>query len=216
MEIEYEKTYVENYHKTPGIRYKNILDNIKIKKTDIVLDIGCGSGFLLEKLKEKIQKYDGIDTSNSFIEICKKKFPSSKIYKFHKKEITSFCDKKPNTYTKAFLLDFTEHIDDKTLKKILLSIINSLKKTGKLIIHTPNKKYFIEILKDKGIIKQFPGHIAIRNAKEYETLLKNTNFNKIKTICLPHYNILRHFHILAKLPFIGKYFQARLLIIAEK
>jgi 2-polyprenyl-3-methyl-5-hydroxy-6-metoxy-1,4-benzoquinol methylase len=215
MQIPYDRKYVEKYHKKPGRRYENILKNIKINPSDKILDIGCGSGFLYETLHKKNISYQGIDSSKEFIELCKKKFKNNKNAFFTKTEIISFLDDS-KTFTKAFMIDFTEHVEDKELNPIFKKTQRALLDNGELIIHTPNGDYFLEILKNKNILKQIPGHVAIRNSKQYKELLKKNGFNEIKTIYLPHYNILRHLHFLKFIPLIGKYFEARLLIIAKK
>jgi len=113
--------------------------------------------------------------------------------------------------------DFSEHVGDEEWLQILLSIKSSLKKEGKLYIHTPNGKYFLEIMKNKNFIfSQFPEHIAVRNAKQNIILLEKAGYEIQGVKFLSHYNILKYIHLLSFIPWLGSYFQARFFIIAVK
>ncbi len=64
--------------KSQKSRFKNFLELVEIKNQDI-LDIGCGFGDFYEYLKEcniQPRNYTGIDINPTFIECCKKKYPS--------------------------------------------------------------------------------------------------------------------------------------------
>lgn len=75
----------------------------------------------------------------------------------------------------------------------------------------------MERTKDIGVLKQFPEHIAARNGEGTKDMLIESGFDaaKIKVETIAHYNILKVFHPLGKLPVVGKYFQARLWIEAS-
>ncbi len=89
----------------------------KLKKDDIILDFGCGAGWLEKKLKNyKIYGYD-INPKKTFIKDYKKIKP-----------------------TKIFTLDVFEHI----LKKEIQKIINNFKKMSKnfeLIVSIPTENF---------------------------------------------------------------------------
>jgi 2-polyprenyl-6-hydroxyphenyl methylase / 3-demethylubiquinone-9 3-methyltransferase len=211
----YDDTYVSKYHQKPGLRYKNILSEINIKSDDKILDIGCGNGLLFGEIMQKVRYCDGVDFSDDFIQVCKTKFPDFK-NNFHCDDVIRFCSGKKQYYTKAFMLDFTEHVYDSELLQIFMAAKNVLTNDGELILHTPNGMYFPEILKKIGILKQLKGHVAIRNGEQYKILLNSAGFKNIKIIYLSHYNFLRYFDFLKFIPFVGKFFKARLLIIAKK
>lgn len=213
----YNNDYVEIYKKK---KKEGRLDRLKsyfnLQKDDVVLDLGCGSGFLLDLIKNDVKSYVGIDLSQEFI-------AESKIT--HKKNTESFfCEsskehasKYKNHYNKIFLMDVTEHLDDETMVGVINDCYKMLKNNGQIIIHTPNGLYFLELLKHYGIIKQTTGHIAIRAFSQYKELIKKSRFSTISVRYINHYiNLLKPLHMLSVMPFIGQYFQARLLMIVEK
>ena len=70
---------------------------------------------------------------------------------FFDEEITDFCKSYSNSFDVAFALDFIEHLYDDDVIKIFSSIRDTLKADGKIIIHTPNGDFFLEIMKNKNI-----------------------------------------------------------------
>jgi SAM-dependent methyltransferase len=166
-----------------------------------------------------VKAYYGVDFSKEFIDAFRKKIEHStsagNIHLFAS-DILEFCNERPQFFDKAFTLDFSEHIDDTEFMNVYQAIYRSLKKGGILYLHSPNGEYFLEILKNRGVIKQFPEHIGVRCVSSYINMLKEIGFIHIKISYLPHYNILKYFHFLSYLPFIGKYFRARLLITCRR
>lgn len=210
--------YVNNLSKQTIRKNRRLLKYVEFEKTDKVVDFGCGDGRFAHLINNQIKEYIGIDFSADFITTAQEKILGKEItnVSFICDDIISFCKKNPNTFDKAFALDFTEHVYDEELLKILISIGTSLKKDGELYIHTPNGEYFIEILKKIGILKQFPEHIAIRSGKEYNKLLKDAGFNRISIYYISHYErILRSFHFLSYIPLCGRYFKARIFMVGS-
>lgn len=114
-------------------------------------------------------------------------------------------------------MDVTEHLDDETMLRVINDCYKMLKNKGQIIIHTPNGLYFLELLKHYGIVKQTTGHIAIRAFSKYKELFKKSRFSTISVHYINHYiKMLKPLHMLSVMPFIGQYFQARLLMIVEK
>lgn len=218
----YREDYVNKFNDSYHIQLKrieNIVDNIEIKPNSIVADFGCGNGLLCDVLIDKVNQYYGIDFSQEFIDLFNERL-ENKVGKekvqLYAEDIIEFSKRFPSTFDYAFTLDFSEHIYDEQFIDIYKSIMTTLKPNGKMILHTPNGDYFIEILKNKGIMKQFPEHVAVRNLNEYEKLFNNIGFNQIKNKYLSHYTWLKYFHFLSFLPIVGKYFNARLLISIQK
>lgn len=181
--------YLKHYHKSPGTRIGNILNNISVSDNDIIADFACGNGLLARALNGKYRQYYGIDTSSLFIKQCNNWVKENKIKDtfFTRKEISIFCEENQQKFTKAFTLDFSEHIDDEIFIQLYSSIRKSLKPNSILILHTPNRDFLLEKLKNKGVLPQTAGHIAIRDFQQYKYLLKKSGFKNIQVKYLSHY-----------------------------
>jgi 2-polyprenyl-6-hydroxyphenyl methylase / 3-demethylubiquinone-9 3-methyltransferase len=216
----YNRTYVEKFLKNQSpFRLNRLIKYIRLSENYNVVDFGCGNGMLMPLIADKVDSYVGVDFSAEFIDEAKKKKQLLKIRnaEFFCSEITKFCDDHYDSFDCAFTFDFFEHVYDDELLEILIRINKSLKKGGCLYIHTPNSLFIIELLKSHSIIlKQLPGHIAIRSPEEIIRLLRKAGYSIKGLHLIPHYSILKGLHILSYLPSIGKYFKARIFIEAVK
>lgn len=211
------KEYVRRFtsKRSHRVRIKRLSKYIELKGTETVLDVGCGNGLLLGHIHGHVSKYYGIDFSKDFIDVAKNRHFDKLCndIQFVCGDVITFCEKSKLKFDTAFAFDFVEHIYDDDLIEILSSVFRSLKPKGELYIHTPNAEYIVEILKEKGIIKQFPEHIAVRDIEEYNNLFKKVGFRKVEVVYLSHYvRLLSALDFLRYLPLIGKYFRARLFI----
>lgn len=205
--------YVERFKSFPISRVRNLVKRMEIAPDARIADYGCGLGLLLHAL-DSFGSYDGIDFSPDFIAAAREMSDGQRAG-FHCEDIVQFCASHEGEFDIAATLDFSEHIDDATFRNIYTAIRKSLRPGGKLYLHTPNLGFFLERLKDRGIMKQFPEHIAVRDAEQNVTLLRECGFSDIRVTPIPHYNVLRFVHPLRKLPFVGRLFEARLWIEAS-
>jgi 2-polyprenyl-3-methyl-5-hydroxy-6-metoxy-1,4-benzoquinol methylase len=113
--------------------FENLLSNVESK--DVVLDIGCGVGKLLEFAKStKGADVKGVDISPNAISQCQDK------------GLDVVCDdalvflknEEENVYDYVTLIHIVEHIQPVELRKILNKVYDVLKPNGKIIIETPN------------------------------------------------------------------------------
>lgn len=214
------KNYVESFERAQSSkRLSRIIDRIP-KGIDLhVVDLGCGSGMALEFLCDNVSKYVGFDFSEEFIVAAneRKKRLHADHASFECGSIIDLCHKYPNAFDVALAMDISEHVYDDEWQEIVTAAYGSLKPGGCLYIHTPNAEFFVEMMKAKGILlRQFPEHIAVRNAEDNRNFVARAGFNNVSVEFLPHYNILRIVHVLSLIPLIGMFFQARILITAIK
>lgn len=214
----YGKEYVEAFEKKQSIlRLHRLIQSIELKTTYVVADFACGNGMLLPLISNRIAEYIGVDFSEEFIKAAEKKKKALAISnaKFVCTNILDFCAKNAGIYDVAFAMDFSEHVYDEEWINILCAINRSLKRGGKLYIHTPNADFFWERMKSKNFIfRQLPGHIAVRSPKDNCKLLMKSGFIIHRIKLISHYNILRFLHPLSFIPIIGKFFKARIFIEA--
>ena len=215
----HDAKYVQKYHKEGALRIRRLLRGLELKATDRVLDAACGNGLLLDYIHGKVAEYWGVDFSRDFIDAAAKRFTAEQLKSAHfvVGDLVAFCTERQDYFDRAFAIDFTEHIYDDDFQKIFTAIHASLKPGGELLIHTPNGEYLLEILKTKGLMKQFPEHIGVRKAGPYVGLLARCGFRNIQVAYISHYvPLLAGFDFLRYLPVVGKYFRARLLIRCEQ
>lgn len=81
--------------------------------------------------------------------------------------------------------DLTEHLDDVTLARILREAGRILAAGGRLVLYTPDRHHFFERLRDRGVMKQDPSHIAVRSAAELRGAVESAGFEIERTTWLP-------------------------------
>lgn len=72
---EYDARDTAYYSKYPKISCKDVADRLKGVSYEMLLDVGCGTGYLIELLKkQKEADYHGLDLSPEMLKAAKKKF----------------------------------------------------------------------------------------------------------------------------------------------
>lgn len=220
-DIEYQKklhsgAYVEMYENKPISRVERLVPFLRLTGNEQLADFACGNAMLLPLIHNRVAHYYGVDFSEDFINAAEQRAAkySIKNCSFFCEDIVTFCDAHASRFDIATTFDFSEHIDDSDFVRIFSAIRRTLKRGGHLFLHTPNLDFIIEQLKEKGIMKQFPEHIAVRTADENVTLLEQSGFARADIVVngIAHYEILRLLHPLRHLPMAGKFFVARLFI----
>lgn len=214
----YSGQYATSYDETHGAcRIERLLADMPVRPRDNVVDFGCGSGLLMPLVAPHVNSYIGVDFSRQFIEIADAKRNSlgTTNVMFECASIDEFCTRHLAAFDAAFALDFAEHVYDDEWLRILTAMKTSLVRGGRLFLHTPNRRFFLEIMKSHNLlVKQFPEHVAVRSVEENVALLREAGFTISRTLLIPHYNILRLLHPLSFVPVVGDYFKARIFIEA--
>ena len=136
---------------------------------------------------------------------------------YHCADIVAFCEEHPDDFDAGFALDVAEHIYDDQFLRIGRAIHGSLKAGAPLYLHTPNAEYFMERLRDRGVLPQIEGHVAVRDRARYEVLLRECGFSDLRVRHLPHYlRVAAALHGLGALPVVGRHFRARLFLTCRK
>lgn len=207
--------YVQVLASVPENRFDAVIPLLELKKNDRLVDFACGNGLLAELIGNNIGVYEGVDFSSDFINAAITRSGKNGLTntRFHCMDIVSFCRNHPNEYDIVTAFDFSEHIYDEDFVKIFTGAREILKTGGSLYLYTPNLDFFWERMKDIGLAKQFPQHIAVRNNGQYLHLLQECGFdvNKIHLFKPPHFNVFKYLRPLTRLPVIGRLFEAKLL-----
>jgi 2-polyprenyl-3-methyl-5-hydroxy-6-metoxy-1,4-benzoquinol methylase len=110
-------------------------------ENSMVLDYGCGTGFLMKYLLKKPVKVYGTDSSEDSLKSVILNFGNEENFKgaFNVDQISS--DKKFEGFFDAVcLIEVVEHLTDEHMRIVLTNIKKLLKKGGRVIITTPNEE----------------------------------------------------------------------------
>lgn len=199
--ISYERipvSFMEEIHDIHLLkRLNNIIKLLNPKKGDIILDIGCGPGYVFFECNKKA-KTIALERADTAL----KKIKEKSINLFNKKALLvngdgRYLPFKKNSISKIICGDVLEHI---TNYKLLLKEANRvLKKSGKLVVSVPNsnfpfiwdpKTYFKKISKKNLNIQDIlsggrhikgVGHLKLFSDKEISNDLEKAGF-KIRKI----------------------------------
>ncbi len=172
----YYKTYAyENNFYSPITkqRYLELLEVFeKYRKTNKILDIGCGNGFFLETAKEQGWDVYGTEYSEKAIEIIQQKGIKSIKGELN---INDFNNDMFDVITSFEVIEhINNHIDEIKKIKTLLRV------GGAFYITTPNFNSLSRyLLKEKWNIIGYPEHLAYFTSKTLNKLLTDNNFKKI-------------------------------------
>ena len=223
--VEVSCCYDDDYYlKLPlkSGRIAGIARLLDLRGDEDVCEIGCATGHFLAAIAPQVRTGTGIDISDAAIRAALQlkdqlDLHNIEFIKISATEYASDPDRQHRCHY-VFLMDVTEHLDDDELHDVIDSSRALLRDDGRLVIHTPNLEYWLEQLKDKNILRQLEGHIAVRNQAQYDRLLNVCGFRIDRQENLPHYRQPMRFvdSVLLPVPFIGSRFSSRLFLVASK
>lgn len=212
--------YVEVMANLPIHRLARLLPLMELHPSDTLVDLACGPGVLSHLVHERVARYEGVDFAPEFVASASAAVARLGIRNasFHCEDVVSYCSRQPGTADVITALDFSEHIYDEDFLRIFSAARAMLKTNGRLYLYTPNLDFFYEHMKDIGLAKQFPQHIAVRNEAQHWQLLEECGFSKDDIQCSypSHFNVFRFLHPLSRVPLIGPYFRAKLFFTCVK
>lgn len=217
-----DSIYDDNYYLGLPVdsgRIRTLTERIAFRKSDVVCEIGCAAGHFLAEISPHIASGVGLDTSAAAIAAARSISDRGQLDNLRYEQISAqefaAADANRARFDYVLLLDVTEHVDDNGTLEIFTAAKRLLKPGGQLIIHTPNLTYWLEMLKDRGVIKQLRGHIAVRDEAHYLGLLDTAGLHVLKVVGLPHYRqpMRAVDSLLMHLPILGRLFRSRLFIV---
>lgn len=177
-----EKSKVTNKKSQNIVQQRNnyVFKKIKKIKPRYFLDVGCGSGDLVNMSKTYTQNSVGIDFAEGMIDIAKKKFLKSKNknLEFYNKSIFNYKTSKKFNLISAN--GFIEYLSLSDFRKFILFTKKKLSKNGYLILSSRNRLF------NAVSLNQFTLE-EIKTDKLKELIeeiidLKNLKFEKFKKI----------------------------------
>jgi 2-polyprenyl-3-methyl-5-hydroxy-6-metoxy-1,4-benzoquinol methylase len=159
-----------------------------IKKNDYVLDIGCGSGFFLEGIKEKTVNVKGLEYNDLALKKCKERGITA-----IKSNIEDFSKENMNCFDVICAFQVLEHISD--VKSFISSCLNALRPGGKLIIGVPNNNPYLYRKDINHTLNMPPHHIGLWNKKSLQKLALFFEMQNFSLQVEPLYNFEYWFKI---------------------
>lgn len=131
-EIKWNANLYDNKHDFVAKYGEDVLEWLQSHKDERILDVGCGTGTLTEKLSESSAIVTGIDASEEMIRKAKVSFPN---IEFFVKDATDFQFDEP--FDAAFSNATLHWINEQ--EKALQCIYNALKKEGRFVFEMGGK-----------------------------------------------------------------------------
>ena len=161
------------------MRFRYLMDCIKVKKNESILDVGCGLGDLAGYLKKnKIRcNYLGIDFVDNFIDTASKKYKRNQKTKFLKIDIEK--DAFPKNYDWLLLSGLFNDKDTNSYEFMIKIITKMFKASKKGIVFNSLTKYVD--YEDKTLFYSYPDKIfkyCIKNLSKYIVLKTNYQTKK--------------------------------------
>jgi ubiquinone/menaquinone biosynthesis C-methylase UbiE len=125
--------YDQRYREIQEEKYRTILSKITFKKGDLVLDAGCGTGLLLERIPQKYRAV-GVDFSKEMIRIAKNKIRDSNLIQADLNNLPF----KDNTFSKVFGVTILQNVEHPQIT--VREIARTLQKEGLTVLSTLGKK----------------------------------------------------------------------------
>jgi SAM-dependent methyltransferase len=125
-----ENRFNNAYGKFIDMQERDLLDKLLTNEKEIILDLACGSGRLLNYATF------GVDASYKMVEIAKQKFKNKKIY-LNDAEKTDFESNSIDTIISFHLF---MHLNQNKMNKILEECNRILRTNGRIIFDIPSKK----------------------------------------------------------------------------
>lgn len=159
-------------------RIKKLLQIYTPGKDEKILDVGCGWGTFCFALAPKCKEIVGIDYSERSIELC------NRLLKEKGYANVTFLNAdaqniplKNDAYDVVICADIFEHLYPAVYEKVIDECRRLLKPGGKLLIWTPHRGHFIEILRNNDIIlKRDVGHVDYKSMDYLTSTLKEKQF----------------------------------------
>jgi len=178
------------------LRHKKARDYLCLKTGEIILDIGCGRGEIVEQCVMAGATAIGMDYSQDAVEISRETVKEGIIVRASATHLPF----KGEVFDKVTLLDVLEHLDSEDGMKCIRDVRRVLRPGGTFIVHTPNRyerlfylpRYFYSLFIAKQKIsskaKQYVefGHVNVQSPISLKRMLKKEGFRSKILFSVPN------------------------------
>ena len=201
-------------------RWENALRLLALQADDVLLELGCAAGEHTLRLAPMVARAIGLDFSADAIRLAREQAlamgSTAEFVQGDAADLGAFADA---SVDKVLALDLVEHLPDQTMHTMLAEAWRVLRPGGRLVIYTPSASHYVERLKAANfILRQLPGHIAVRGGEAYASALAAQPWAKVALEYLPSsYPLFGTLdRMLAPWPLVGPCFRFRILVLAVK
>ncbi|WAS05823.1 class I SAM-dependent methyltransferase [Gloeomargaritales cyanobacterium VI4D9] len=127
-----------------------------------VLEVGCGRGYFVNKLKQIGVEVVGLELNQSAVN-----YAQAHHLPVHRESLENWTQKYPQQYTVICSFQVLEHIAQP--KEFIQQCLNSLAPNGQLILGVPNGKSFTRYL-EYNLLDMPPHHMTRWHAKAFQSL----------------------------------------------
>lgn len=174
------KEIIEKYYENYGLeqyispitikRYHEILDKFEpFRKTNRILDVGCGTGYFLNEAKNRGWEVYGTEISQKSVDICSNKGI------IMKKGFLNSDDFEPDFFDVVLSIEVIEHINNPIEE--ITNFFKVLRKGGLVYVTTPNFNSLLRHkLKSLYNVITYPEHLCYFTPKSLKKLFNKVGF----------------------------------------
>ena len=137
-----------------------VVDNLKLKKNDVVVDIGSNVGTLLKSFKKLGMKTVGIDPAPNIVEIANKEHGIKTVCDFFGMKSAKKVKKLVGQASVVVGTNVFAHIDN--LDEVMLAVKFMLKKDGVFVFESPYFKHLVDSLEYDTIYHEHLSYLSTR------------------------------------------------------
>lgn len=169
-------------HPLQKLRIEKILELYKPKKSERVLDLGCGWGTFSFVLAPLCKSVVGIDFSKKSIEHSRRKLRKVKLKNLRFMQADAQKTGLPaRSFNYIIGADLFEHLYPDQSVNVIAECQRLLIRGGRLVIWTPHRGHFLEHLKNNNIIlKKDVSHVDYKSMDVLVKTLKKNGFRILK------------------------------------
>ncbi len=152
--------------------YRIVLD--KLTEGEKVLEVGCGDGYFLEKLRDRGLDGEGLEFNGKAVEKCR-----SKGLNVDRVPIDAFAAQNLEKFDVVVLFQVLEHIYD--VSPFIQHLLTCLKRGGKLIFAVPDNSPYYKNFRIHLTFNLPPHHMGLWNAESLRNLEKVFDMSLVST-----------------------------------
>lgn len=159
-------------------RVRKVLEIYEPDEEDRVLDLGCGWGTFSFALAPRVEEVVGLDFSEKAVELCRSRRRELGVenVRFVRADAAD-TGLEPESFDVVIAADLLEHLYPEDTRAVLSECARVVRRGGRLVVWTPHRGHFLEILKSRGILlRPDPSHVDYKSIEGLREMLEEAGF----------------------------------------